>query len=443
MAKFKDVLGMNARNHLYQSRYNKRKGKKIAASKLLTKSILRKNKLAVPRLYRVFRSEKGVENFDFTRLPESFVVKPSQGLGGEGILVIEKGGTFAGEWVTVDQQTISVSDLKLHIKDILMGKYSMFDLPDQAFIEERVRIHPRFETISFQGTPDIGVLVFNKVPVMAFLRLATKESHGKANMFQGAIACGIDIATGVTTRAIKHTKEIRFFPGSRRRLKGVKIPRWDEVLELAVKTAEMVELGYCRVDIVLQPKKTKKGKLKSVPMVLEINSQPGLKIQLANKAGLRRRLERVEGLKVKTIKQGISIGKALFSARDEAESIQGGVVHIGVFEDVEVEDLMGEKHRVKAKVDTGAFRTSIDEELAKKLKLLDPENILWNAGYKSALGREDRKVVGISFYLKGKKIKTSASVSDRSKLKREMIIGRRDILGFSLKVRERESGQES
>jgi len=443
MAKFKDVLGMNARNHLYQSRYNKRKGKKIAASKLLTKSILRKNKLAVPRLYRVFRSEKGVEEFDFTKLPESFVVKPSQGLGGEGILVIEKGGTFAGEWVTVDQQTISVSDLKLHIKDILMGKYSMFDLPDQAFIEERVRIHPRFEAISFQGTPDIGVLVFNKVPVMAFLRLATKESHGKANMFQGAIACGIDIATGVTTRAIKHTKEIRFFPGSRRRLKGVKIPRWDEVLELAVKTAEMVELGYCRVDIVLQPKKTKKGKLKSVPMVLEINSQPGLKIQLANKAGLRRRLERVEGLKVKTIKQGISIGKALFSARDEAESIQGGVVHIGVFEDVEVEDLMGEKHRVKAKVDTGAFRTSIDEELAKKLKLLDPENILWNAGYKSALGKEERKVVGISFYLKGKKIKTSASVSDRSELKREMIIGRRDILGFSLKVRERESGQEA
>jgi len=440
MTKFKDVLGMNARNHLYQSRYNKRKGKKIAASKLLTKSILRKNKLTVPRLYRVFRSEKGVENFDFTRLPESFVVKPSQGLGGEGILVIEKGGTFAGEWITVDQQRITVNDLKLHIKDILVGKYSMFDLPDQAFVEERVGVHPRFEAISFQGTPDIGVLVFNKIPVMAFLRLPTNESHGKANMFQGAIACGIDIATGVTTEAIKHTKEIRFFPGSRRRLKGVKIPRWDEVLELAVKTAEMVGLGYCRVDIVLQPKKTKKGKLKSVPMVLEINSQPGLKIQLANKVGLRRRLERVEGLKVKTIKQGISIGKALFSARDEAESIQGGVLHIGVFEDVEVEDLMGEKHKVKAKVDTGAFRTSIDEELAKKLKLLDPENILWNAGYKSALGREERRVVGISFYLKGKKIKTSASISDRSELKREMIIGRRDILGFSLRVREREAG---
>jgi hypothetical protein len=319
----------------------------------------------------------------------------------------------------------------------------MFDLPDAAFIEERVEVHPRFEPISFQGTPDIGVLVFNRVPVMAFLRLPTKESHGKANMFQGAIACGIDMATGVTTKAVKYTKEIKFFPGSRRRLRGVRIPRWDRVLRLAVKAAGIVGLGYCRVDIALQPRKTKTGKLKSKPMVLEVNAQPGLKIQLSNEEGLRRRLERVEGLKVKTTRQGVEIGKQLFATRDELESIQGGVVYVGVFEEVEVEDFLGEKHEVKAKVDTGAFRSSIDESLAKDLGLLDPENILWNVGYRSALGREERKVVGLTFWLKGKKIKSSASVSDRSDLKRLMIIGRRDLLGFSLRVRESEAGQEA
>lgn len=438
-----DILGMNARNHLYQSRYNKRKAKRIAGSKLLTKRVLKKAKLGVPKLYRIFRIEKAVDKFDFTRLPESFVVKPSQGLGGEGILVIEGGGTFAGEWVTVDQRRVTVADLRLHIKDILSGKYSMFDLPDTAFIEERVRVHPRFEPISFQGTPDIGILVFNRVPVMAFLRLPTKESHGKANMFQGAVACGIDMATGVMTKAIKHTSEVKFFPGTRRRLKGIKVPRWDRVLRLAVKATDVVGLGYCRVDIALQPRKTKAGKLKSKPMVLEVNAQPGLKIQLANEAGLRRRLERVEGLRVQTVKQGIAIGKQLFSARDEAESIQGGMLHVGVFEEVEVEGFLGERHEVKVKIDTGAFRTSIDEELAKKWGLLDPENILWNVGYRSALGKEERKVVGLTFYLKGKKIKTSASVSDRSGLKRPIIIGRRDLLGFSLMVREGEAGQEA
>jgi hypothetical protein len=68
---------------------------------------------------------------------------------------------------------------------------------------------------------------------------------------------------------------------------------------------------------------------------------------------------------------------------------------------------------------------------------------LWEIGYRSALGREERKVVGVTFYLKGKKIKSSASVSDRSKLKRRMIIGRRDLLGFSVRVRESEAGREA
>jgi len=441
--KHSDILGMNARNHIYQSGYNKVKAKRISASKLLTKSILKKKKLGVPKLYRIFKDERAVEKFDFSRLPESFVIKPSQGLGGEGILVIEKGGEYAGEWLTVDGEKVTVGDLRLHIGDILQGRFSMFDLPDKAFIEERVEVHPNFKRISYQGTPDIGILVFNKIPVMAFLRLPTKESHGKANMFQGAVACGIDMATGVTTKGIKHTKEIKFFPDTRRKLKGIRIARWDRVLRLAVEAAEAVGLGYSRVDIALQPRKTKSGKLKSKPMVLEVNSQPGLKIQLANEAGLRRRLERVEGLKVKTVKQGIAIGKQLFAVRDEDESIQGGVLHVGVFEKIEVVNLLGERHEVKVKIDTGAFRSSIDKGLAKELGLLDPENVLWEIGFRSALGREERKVVGVTFYLKGRKVKTSASVSDRSKLKRLMIIGRRDLLGFSLMVREREAGQEA
>src|SRR3990172_1474553 len=95
-----DILGMNARNHLYQSRYNSRKAKKIADSKLKTKKILRQSKLAVPKLYRIFKSVPKLEHFDFTKLPDSFVIKPSQGLGGEGILVVDGGQTVDGHPVT-------------------------------------------------------------------------------------------------------------------------------------------------------------------------------------------------------------------------------------------------------------------------------------------------------------------------------------------------------
>jgi alpha-L-glutamate ligase-like protein len=436
MTKIKDILGMNARNFLFQGKYNRLRSKRIADSKLTTKRVLKINKLAMPKLYKQFKNNNKVENFDWQTLPESFVIKPSQGLGGEGILVIDK--KDGEEWLSVDGNRLSENDLRLHALDILSGRYSMLDLPDRAFIEERVRVHPRFAPISSHGTPDVGVLVFNKIPVMAFLRLPTEESHGKANMFQGAIACGIDINSGVTTNAVRYTDDVKFFPDTRRKLTGIKIPRWDEVLELAVNTAEAVGLGYCRVDIALQPRITKTGKLKSTPMVLEINAQPGLKIQLANRAGLLARLKHVEGLSVKTVKQGIEIGKQLFSVREEE-----GDIRVGIFEDIEVVDINGEKHTVKAKIDTGAFRTSIDTELAKQLGLIDPENVLWSGYWRGSLGREERRVIGLTFYLKGRKIKTSASVADRSKLKRPMILGRRDLLGFSIRVKESEAGQEA
>jgi len=38
---------------------------------------------------------------------------------------------------------------------------------------------------------------------MAMLRLPTKESGGKANLQQGAIGLGIDMASGVTTSAVQ------------------------------------------------------------------------------------------------------------------------------------------------------------------------------------------------------------------------------------------------
>ena len=177
-------------------------------------------------------------------------------------------------------------------------------MPDSAYIEEYVGRHKAFKKYAFRGTPDIRVIVFNKIPVMAMLRLPTKESGGRANLHQGAIAVGIDIATGITTQAFWHSEYIYYKPGTKRKLNGIKIPNWTEMLEIAVEAGNAANLGYFGADVVLHPEKG--------PMILELNYQPGLSIQLANSAGLKKRLDKVEDLKVRDADHGVKIAKSLF-----------------------------------------------------------------------------------------------------------------------------------
>lgn len=427
--KIKDILGLNARNYDYLSKYNPKSAKKIADSKLLTKSTLQKANLPVPRLYRVLRKDEDVEKFDFTKLSESFVLKPNRGLGGEGIIVVENVGPEAGTWITAQGNAVGVEDLRLHSYDILDGRFSMNDLPDIAFCEERIRIHPAFQEYAYHGTPDIRIIVFNHIPVMAMLRIPTKDSGGRANLFQGAVGAGIDLAAGVTTYAVQYGKEILNMPDTGKPVRGIQIPVWEEVLDLAINCQIATNLGYLGADIVLQPSIKTPGK--TLPKVLELNAQPGLKIQICNKAGLKRRLERVEGLEVETPEKGIKIAQELFGDRSLGDL--GKKTHtIGVFETVEVKNQAGEPVKVKAKVDTGAFRSSIDETLAQGLGLLREDNILMRKHYESALGQHERDVVGITYTLGGKEIQSTASVVDRSGLKRPMIIGRRDLRGFNV-----------
>jgi len=103
---------------------------------------------------------------------------------------------------------------------------------------------------------------------------------------------------------------------------------------------------------------------------------------------------------------------------------------IGVFEEI---ILVGKKtKKVKAKIDTGAWRTSIDKSLIKELGF---EKIGKTKKVKSSLGREEREIYKVSFLLKNKRIDTHAFCSDRKNLKYKVIIGRRDLKGFNIKVR--------
>ncbi len=439
--KIKDVLGLNSRNHLYTSVYNTRRGKRIANSKLLTKKTLKASHVRVPKTYAIIKNMEALENFDFLKLPTDFVVKPNNGLGGEGIVVIEKRGEYAGEWLDSSGELWRVDDLRLHIGDILAGRYSMDDVADTAYIEERVRVHPIFEKYSYHGTPDIRVIVFNKIPVMSYVRLPTEESGGRANLFQGAAAVGIDIASGITTYGVHHAKPTEFFPDTRRKLANIQIPQWEEVLETAIAASEAIGLGYMASDIVLQPieevevkhAKTRElgHEVVSVPMVLEVNAQPGLKIQIANRAGLRERLNRVKGLKIVSARHGIRVAQALFADPKLVEKGLGKKT-VGRYEDVEILGHNGESEILEAKIDTGADISSLDYRIAEKLGLMSEDNVLYESSFYNSLGKKKRKVVGITYYLAGRKIKSRISITDRSRVRTKMLVGWLDLKNFAV-----------
>src|SRR3989344_1845276 len=418
------ILGLNARFSLYSYPYNTRKGKKIAGSKLLTKKVLLKVGIATPKVWAIFRKPQGVYCFNWATLPDSFAFKPTRGLGGEGIIVVKKKARDGNGWITTQRKRVTPDDLQLHALDILEGAYNFDGIPDVGFCEEYVPRHKAFRRFAYRGTPDIRIIVFNKIPIIAMLRLPTKESGGRANLHQGAIGVGIDIATGITTHAVHHKESIRFKPGTKRKLHGIKIPFWNQILELAVESGDISGLGYLGVDVIIHPEKG--------PMILELNSAPGLEIQLDNMTGLRRRLERVEGLKINSPEHGVKMGKALFAsslaARVKAE--EEGYKTVEIFESVKIRNKRGKKVLVPAKIDTGAKSSSIDIKLAKELGLYDADNILWKRTFKSSLGKQRRPVIQITFWLKGKRIDTTAGVSDRKRLTKPFIVGSNDLTGF-------------
>ena len=133
--------------------------------------------------------------------------------------------------------------------------------------------------------PDLRMIVFRGYPVMAMVRLPTRASDGKANLHQGAVGVGIDLATGRTLGGALGNETISEHPDTDHELTGIEIPGWQELLELAARCYDITGLGYLGVDVVLDREHG--------PMILELNARPGLNIQIANRQGLRHRLQRV------------------------------------------------------------------------------------------------------------------------------------------------------
>ena len=448
LKKYHRFLTKNERNKVYL-RKNTAVGKAIADSKYRTKKKLMTAGVSVPELIARFKNQDDLNNFKWEKLEGNFVIKPESGYGGEGILIIRKRGKWAGEWLKMNGEVLPTADLQRHCQEILAGKYSLHSMPDTVLVEERIKIHPLFLALTKSGTPDIRVIVYNRIPVMAMFRIPTEKSGGKANLHQGAMGLGVDLATGITTFGIEGggmtvSRIYDFNKKKKRKVNGIKIPFWREILETAVKCqVALPELGYMGVDVVLDKEKG--------PEVLEVNARPGLSIQLCNRAGLRARLEKVDEIEVRSVDHAITLAKYLFGEKffEKVEEKEKNRL-IEPVENIRVKIPKGfkpefDKNRiikkgkhlmieVKAKVDTGALRSSIDHKLAKELGLLTEERILYYRHYRSALGSaHERPVVWLTFWLKGKKISTAVNVANREGLSSQFLIGRRDLTGFLIK----------
>ena len=284
------ILGMNRRNIAYINRYNDRQYYPLVDNKLTTKLIAKEAGLAVPELIGVVRAQHEV-----ARLEESlaglneFVAKPAQGSGGKGILVITD--QHQDNYQKASGELISLAEVKRHLTNTLSGLHSLGGRTDVALLETLVRVDPFFEQYSYEGVPDIRLIVFQGVPVMGMLRVATKASDGKANLHQGAIGVGLDIATGKAIRAVQHNDFVTHHPDTGAGLSEISIPGWHQLLYLAAKCYEVTDLGYLGCDIVIDRTRG--------PLILELNARPGLSIQIANNTGLLPRLSKVENTKVK------------------------------------------------------------------------------------------------------------------------------------------------
>jgi len=448
------ILGMNARNLIYVKPFNLKPAVRLADNKLSHKKLLSRNGYPVPKIYQEFRKPEEVVDFNWQSLPNSFVIKPAFGFGGEGIIVIF--GKKREGWIRPDGSLIDVDQMRVHTFDIIDGSYSLHNLPDTAFIEQKVITHKVFKKYTYRGTPDIRIIVFNQVPVMAMLRIPTEESDGKANLHAGALGVGIEMASGITTRAIYRNRIISRLPSnSKIKLNGLKIPHWDEMLKMSSEIQRLTGIGYLGIDFVLDKKEG--------PMILELNARPGLAIQNANLAPLEERLARVADLKIKDASKAVRVSKELFGGEIEREVEEvSGKPLLGFVEKVKINGWKNKNLEAKAKIDTGAGFSSIDRELARELgfgpaldwlnrlgipkrmsyeksralaekvgkELIKNRQIIDYAVIHSSHGSSLRPQVLIKVTLKNRTIPVRVNIAERKHLNYPLIIGRRDLKGF-------------
>jgi len=337
------ILGNNARNLLYIKKFNDKKAIRLANNKLETKNFLSERWIPFAKTYAVLSNRNELYDFDFSWLPKkNFVIKPNQWSKGNGIYITKYLGKSENigeevqlpKWTTektktelrkdkvkkvlqmpilehkpdvyqINNQAISDNEFRRQLLDIIDGKYSMTLGNDKIIVEEKLIPGELFKEFCEWWLADIRIIVFNLVPVATMIRVPTQESKGKANLAQGGIGLGIDIATGKVMTLLYNNKMYKNkFPSRFAEFKDKRIPYRNDILLLSSKVQYYVNLWYLALDRVIT---------NEWPKLLEINARAGLEVQKVTNTRLARTLDKVADLQISDPEKWVEIAKSLFT----------------------------------------------------------------------------------------------------------------------------------
>ena len=336
------ILWMNKRNNTYIKEFNPEKGIRLANNKNQTKKFLTQRGIPVPQTIIHIKNTKEWLEFDFWNINSStFVIKPNKWSKGSGIYIVKefrkakvwninwlenkidewwknKYTKFIEQWYWKKNNIINfwyefligntwMSEIELKKKGLAIfdGSYSSSHRIDTILLEDRLIPWTWFTEFCKYWLADMRVIIFNLVPIIAMLRMPTKESWGKANLAQWGIGLWLDIVTGkITSLYRKWQSYTSDFPSEWKHFKNKKIPYRQEIIQYSANAQYFVNIGYLGMDWVITNK---------WPKLLEINARSGLEIQNITGKPLLSIMKKIEDLEITTPNKGIEISKSLFS----------------------------------------------------------------------------------------------------------------------------------
>lgn len=365
MFKTHGILGQNARNLEYIKWYNTKFARNLADSKLKTKHFLQAKKVAVPKTIAVIETPQQINISQIADWKAPFVIKPNSGYGWKWIIVIDTADA-AGNFISNTGKVYSPQDIVHHLNYVIDGFFSISWGRDKAMIEKKIVLNEEIELLWKFGLPDIRIIVFNNVPIMAMLRVPTARSDGKANLHLGACGVGIDIWSGKLTYITQDSKITKAIPDIWD-VRGIKIPLWNDILTLAVKVQYVTGVWYLWCDIVLDKD--------DGPLLLEMNVRAGLEVQIANMAPLKQRLDRVEGVNINSPEKWVRLGRDLFSwdIEEKIKNISWKKV-LWAREYISLEH-NGKTFKYIADIEISRSSNSLDTQFAKEILQISEQQI--------------------------------------------------------------------